>query len=121
MKTILLLFIGGGIGASARHSLSILLNRFGIIAPWPILAVNLLGCFLIGLLAPLFTQTSSMRLFLITGILGGFTTYSSYTLDLLQYLEKQELLTALIYLFAHLLGGLLCATLGICLGKYALP
>lgn len=122
MKTLLILFIGGGIGASSRHFFSLWLNRLGVQSPYPILGVNLLGCFLIGLMTALLIHhnQSPSRLFIITGILGGFTTYSSYILDLLNLIEKQHFTDVFIYLIAHLMGGLLCCAIGLIVGKIAI-
>ncbi|SUO97624.1 fluoride efflux transporter CrcB [Suttonella ornithocola] len=119
MPTFFAIFIGGGLGASARHFLSAALIRYQILfSPWAILAVNLLGCFLIGLLAAVLMRQPQplWRLFIITGFLGGFTTYSSYILDLIQ-LGVKHLPSALLYLSIHLIGGLLLCGLGIFLGK----
>lgn len=117
MQTFLLLFLGGGIGAVSRHGLSLLLTRLGLAAPWPLLGVNLLGCLLIGFFASLLSSPTPLRLLLITGILGGFTTYSSYTLDLIQLIERHEFTTFFFYFLAHFLGGLCCAVLGVFVGQ----
>jgi CrcB protein len=79
--------IGGGLGAVARHAVSHLFNlRFGTTFPAGIFVVNAIGCLTIGLLAGLIASTRLHlgevgRTFVFVGILGGFTTFSSYGLD----------------------------------------
>jgi CrcB protein len=88
MLQALLVFIGGGIGAAARHGVNIAAARVGGIGfPWGTLTVNILGSFVMGLLAAFLafkadaSWTQNTRLFLTTGILGGFTTFSAFSLD----------------------------------------
>jgi fluoride exporter len=81
-----LVFLGGGIGAALRHGVNrASLAWLGPGFPWGTLAVNVLGSFAMGLLAGLFLARSGIgeeaRLFLATGILGGFTTFSAFSLD----------------------------------------
>lgn len=119
MHAIVLVFLGGGLGAAFRHAASLALARAGLAAPWPILAVNLAGCFGIGLLAALFLNHSASpwRLLLITGFLGGFTTYSSYILDLLNLADARHFAAAALYLSVHLIGGLILAAAGVFIGR----
>jgi CrcB protein len=91
VKTILMLklalvFVGGGPGAAARYLSTLAAARWlGAAFPWGTLFVNLAGCFLIGVIWSLAERTAlvspSARLFLITGILGGLTTFSSYAAE----------------------------------------
>jgi CrcB protein len=83
-----IVFLGGGIGAAGRHGLNLAAARlFGTSFPWGTFAVNVLGSFAMGLLAAWFAfragggATQHLRLFLTTGILGGFTTFSAFSLD----------------------------------------
>jgi len=88
----LLVFIGGGLGSMARHAI----NRAGLAVlgpgfPWWTFAVNVAGSFAIGLLAGLFGAMETghhARLFLITGFLGGFTTFSAFSLDTALLVER---------------------------------
>jgi CrcB protein len=79
--------VGGGLGAEARHAVNHLLNlRFGATFPVGIFVVNAVGCLIIGVLAGLIASTrlhlsEVARTFVFVGILGGFTTFSSYGLD----------------------------------------
>ena len=79
-------FIGGGLGAVSRYGLSLAAARLaGPHYPWGTLAANLIGCLLIGALADLGARTALVppqtRLFLVTGFLGGLTTFSTYALE----------------------------------------
>ena len=84
----LLVFLGGGIGAAARHGVNIAAGRaFGLNFPFGTLTVNVVGSFLMGVLVAFLAfkagagWTQHTRLFLTTGILGGFTTFSAFSLD----------------------------------------
>ena len=86
MTQALYVFIGGGIGSLLRYLISLFCTRFfGSGFPFGTMTVNLTGCFLIGFLFSLSTETRylppSGRIFLITGFLGGLTTFSSYGLE----------------------------------------
>ncbi len=86
MDRILLVFIGGGIGSATRYGTSVLAGKmFGASFPWGTLLVNLAGCFLIGISLALAEQTNllqpALRLFFVTGFLGGLTTFSSYAME----------------------------------------
>ena len=81
----LLVFLGGGLGAAARHGVNVAgLRAFGPGFPWGTFAVNVVGSLAMGLLvgaALKFELGTSARLFLATGFLGGFTTFSAFALD----------------------------------------
>lgn len=86
MNKVLLVFIGGGIGSATRYGTTLLAGKwFGTGFPWGTLAVNLTGCFLIGIILGLAEKSSlvqpSTRLFFVTGFLGGLTTFSSYAME----------------------------------------
>jgi len=86
MNKVLLVFIGGGIGAATRYGTTLLAGKwFGTGFPWGTLAVNLTGCFLIGIVLGLAEKSNlvqpSTRLFFVTGFLGGLTTFSSYAME----------------------------------------
>jgi CrcB protein len=104
MFATILVFVGGGIGAVARHGVNLLAPRlFGMYFPWATIIENILGSFLIGLLAAFFafkadaTWSQHTRLFLTTGVLGGFTTFSAFSLDFALLYERGELLQAILY------------------------
>jgi CrcB protein len=86
MRIYLLVFFGAGFGGACRHGVnSLALRLFGPGLPYGTFAVNILGSFAMGLLAGWFAfrgeASQSVRLFLTTGFLGGFTTFSAYSLD----------------------------------------
>jgi CrcB protein len=119
----LLVFVGGGIGAVARHGI----NRAGLALlgpgfPWWTLAVNIVGSFTIGLLAGLFGAMETghnARLFLTTGLLGGFTTFSAFSLDALTLWERGAELQAGLYVLASVILSLLAAAVGLMLSRLA--
>ena len=119
----LLVFIGGGMGAAARHAI----NRAGLAVlgpgfPWWTLAVNVSGSFAIGLLAGLFGAMETgqnARLFLITGFLGGFTTFSAFSLDALTLWERGAPIQAGMYIVGSMVLSLLAAAVGLMLSRLA--
>jgi CrcB protein len=113
----LLVFVGGGLGAMARHGM----NRAGLALlgpgfPWWTLAVNVLGSFIIGLLAGMFgawETGQNARLFLITGFLGGFTTFSAFSLDALTLWERGAIVQAGLYVAGSVTLSLFAAAAGL--------
>lgn len=119
----LLVFLGGGLGALARHAI----GRAGLALlgpgfPWWTVAVNVLGSIAIGLLAGLFSAFETghyARLFLITGFLGGFTTFSAFSLDALTLWERGEPMQAGFYVLGSVILSLIGAALGLMLSRLA--
>ena len=112
---ILLIAIGGAVGSLARYGLGGLVqgNRMGF--PIGTLVVNMLGCLAMGLLArwlKIGLAGPQLRLLFGIGFLGGFTTFSTFSLEALNLLLDRNLLTALIYIGGSLFGSLLAVTLG---------
>ena len=101
----------------ARHGVNRLgLELMGPGFPWWTLAVNISGSFLIGLLAGLFGAWETgqeMRIFLITGMLGGYTTFSAFSLDALTLWERGAFQQAGLYVLASVILSLLAAALGL--------
>jgi CrcB protein len=95
MKHLLLAFVGGGIGASARYWLSGSVYRFMSSSfPYGTMLVNVLGCFLIGFLMAFlgdrFIVNPALRVFLTIGILGGFTTFSTFSYETVSMLRDAQ-------------------------------
>lgn len=102
MKLFLMAAAGGALGAGARHLVNVgALRLAGAGFPWGTLAVNVLGCFLMGLLieaaALRWSMSGEMRAFLATGVLGGFTTFSAFSLDFAVLMERKAQGAALVY------------------------
>ncbi|MCF3595569.1 fluoride efflux transporter CrcB [Rhodobacteraceae bacterium LMO-12] len=110
VTTLLQVALGGAIGASARYLTSIgAMRLMGPGFPWGTLAVNVIGSFLMGVLVvALAYKDGSTRLapFLMTGILGGFTTFSAFSLDTIAIFERGEVVLACFYVVASVLLSL---------------
>lgn len=99
MKGIFLVALGGAIGASGRHLMGIaMLRLMGSGFPWGTLTVNVVGSFAMGaiieLMALKLQVSNEFRLFLATGILGGFTTFSAFSLEVALMIERKQMLVA---------------------------
>lgn len=109
--------IGAAAGAIARWLLGLWLNHPHVLLPWGTLAANLVGGYLVGLLLgilALFPDSPSwIRLMLITGFLGGLTTFSTFSGETVGLLERGAYLSALSYAGASLLGSLALTALGL--------
>jgi CrcB protein len=98
----LIVFLGGGIGAALRHGVNLAAARLaGTAFPYGTLTVNVVGSLAMGLIAAYFAfrgdASQHWRLFLTTGILGGFTTFSAFSLDVALLYERGELGLAALY------------------------
>ena len=118
---ILLVILGGGIGSASRYLLTLLASRlFGSNFPMGTLSVNLGGCFLIGLIFSLADRgivSPTMRLLLMTGFLGGLTTFSSYVLESTNFFKSMEISTALVNIGLNNIGGFLLVLTGFWVGR----
>lgn len=112
--TALYVAFAGALGSVARWGLASMWNRGG--APWGTLAVNVLGSLAIGALVAALDARglagSRWRLILATGFLGGFTTFSAFALETVILVERRQLIVALGYVVATVLGGLAACALG---------
>jgi crcB protein len=118
MRSYLVVFIGAGIGGSIRHGMNIWVARFmGTHFPYHTLVINIVGSLAMGLVAGWFAERGGaeghMRLFLTTGILGGFTTFSAFSLDAVLVWERQELLLTALYVGGSMVGALAGLGLGL--------
>lgn len=108
--------LGGLLGAILRYLMTLAGLKVSLVFPYGTLASNLLGCFFIGVIAQLAADTdllsSEARLFLATGLCGGFTTLSSMIYELAQLLKDNEIFFASIYFAATFFGALLSFYLG---------
>lgn len=113
--TLPLVALGGAIGASLRYLMGLAaLRAFGPGFPSGTLIVNVVGCLAMGILAALLADKASPRLapFLMTGILGGFTTYSAFALDAVQLWQRGEPGTAMTYILATTAGSIAAVLAG---------
>lgn len=119
MQSLLLVAAGGAVGALARYGAGALAVRLGLGGfPWSTLAVNLVGGFCMGLLAGWVAQGSpALRLLLGVGVLGGFTTFSAFSIDVVRLLESGELTRAFTYVAASVLGAIGACWLGLVLAR----
>ena len=118
MMGYLVVFVGAGIGGAIRHGLNMAIGRLmGTHFPWHTFAINILGSLVMGLVAGWFTfradPSGHVRLFLTTGILGGFTTFSAFSLDAALLWERHEHLLAALYVGGSVAGALAGLGLGL--------
>jgi CrcB protein len=106
--------LGAALGALLRWFVGMALNGLWAGFPLGTLLVNCLGGALIGVAMVWFSRSSDelLRLLLVTGLLGGFTTFSSFSAESLGLVQRGELALALLHSAAHLLGALACTALG---------
>jgi CrcB protein len=117
IKFVALVALGGAIGSVARYLTGVgMLHVMGPGYPWGTLLVNIVGSFLMGLLvATLVLKTTNIepiRLFLATGVLGGFTTFSAFSLEAVQLWERREPLAAVAYVTASVVLSILALAAG---------
>jgi CrcB protein len=118
----LYLCLGGILGTVARYVLGGVVQRVaGAQFPWGTLCINLLGCFLIGIFAALsdkkFFFDSNMRIFLMIGFCGAFTTFSTFILETANLLKDSEFWPALINVMASVIAGFIVFRLGVVIGE----
>jgi CrcB protein len=122
MMNVLWVFIGGGLGAAARYWLTGLTYRW-VTPTFPagVLVVNVLGCFLIGAVMSVFENRFAVnpawRVFVTIGILGGFTTFSSFSYETIALLRDQELFLAGMNVLANVVLCLIGTWIGLVLGR----
>ena len=118
MPNIILVMLGGAFGAAARYLVGkATLGWFGPGYPWGTLAVNLIGGFLMGVLAGSLARFGQggeqWRLLLGVGVLGGFTTFSAFSLDMMVMLERGDWMAGLGYALASVIGSVAALALGL--------
>ena len=122
MRLLLLAVFGGAIGSGARHLVNVGMARaLGPDYPWSTLTVNVVGSFLMGFLADMILRryggSLEMRAFLLTGILGGFTTFSAFTLDISNLIGRGDGATAIGYIAGSVAVSLLALYGGLALSR----
>jgi fluoride exporter len=124
MSAVLWVALGGGLGSAARYTFNATLTRWlGDQFPWGILLANVLGCFVMGLVAACLLRlpmNDTPRLFIATGFLGGFTTFSAFAFDTLKLVQSGQSADAIVYVLASVLLSLLAVVLGFALARLVL-
>ncbi|MEO6000884.1 MAG: fluoride efflux transporter CrcB [Chitinophagaceae bacterium] len=123
MKAVFIVAAGSGLGGVMRYLMHLIIyKRYPTIFPLGIFAVNILGCFLIGVFYALAEKqniiSTDTRLFLMTGICGGFTTFSTFSLDNLALLKSGNYYYFFIYAVGSVIVGLLATYLGLLIIKF---
>ena len=118
LKNLLIVGLGGGVGSMLRYTVHKIFNVQSTAEfPASTLLVNISGCFLIGILWGLLSRSltwnEEMKLLLMTGFCGGFTTFSAFTLEGMGLLKENKIALFFIYLIASVVGGLLATFIGV--------
>ncbi|OOF58557.1 fluoride efflux transporter CrcB [Rodentibacter myodis] len=120
-QSLLSVSCGAALGALSRWGLGLWLNSLFSYLAFGTLLANLVGCFLMGIMIAIFWQYPQMntlwKLFIVTGFLSAFTTFSSFSAEVIEYFMSDKWLKGILIIFSHLFGGLLCTTLGIFIGR----
>ena len=121
MGHFLSVFIGGGIGATTRYVFSFLIPQENVYLPFYTLTVNFLGCFLAGIFFTVLVTKANfnpcVKTFLITGFCGGLSTFSAFSLEILEYINAGNYVKAGLYSFISLLICIISVILGVVLVK----
>lgn len=126
MNSIFAVAVGGAIGATGRYLFNLqMLRLLGPNFPWGTFGVNVIGSFIMGLVAGLFALrldlSPEMRSFITTGILGGFTTFSAFSLDVANMIERGQHAIAAAYIGGSVALGLAGLFLGLWIARVAFP
>ena len=122
LKTLILVGLGGGIGSILRYLIGLYFQKqFPAAFPWGTWVVNVLGCFLIGLLVALPERSAGLnpewRQLLVIGFCGGFTTFSAFSLEGLSLFQNNQAVAAFLYIATSIVVGLSATLLGLILMK----
>jgi fluoride exporter len=121
MFNFLLVGLGGAAGAMARYGVSLAIPAQPQGWPWATFMINVSGSFLIGALAGWLAtrgeQGEQLRLLLAVGVLGGFTTFSAYSLETLRLIERGDITSAAAYSIGSVIAGLAAVAIGVTIAK----
>ena len=109
--------LGGAIGSSARYGVNIMAPRLlGEGFPWATFIVNILGCFVMGAITAFLRtkmpEDETLRLFLTTGLMGGFTTFSAFSLDFFNLMQRGQMPLAILYALASAILSIIAVMIG---------
>ena len=114
--------VGAALGAWLRWGFGLMLNAIFPTLPLGTLAANLIGCYLIGIAAEYFFQNTTVpteaRLFIITGFLGGLTTFSTFSVETVTLLLREQYSWAFAIISSHIFGSLMMTVLGMLTMKF---
>lgn len=121
-KIIILIGLGGGFGSILRYLTSVVVNKyFQSVFPFATLAVNIIGCFLIGIIIGLFDRNyltnPDLKFLFVMGFCGGYTTFSTFSAENLNLFQSGNYLTAFLYITLSILTCLFAVWLGLLLTK----
>jgi len=121
MKQVLLVFLGGGIGSALRYAIGRIFNTSSAGYPWGTFSVNIIGSLLIGVFMGIALKNNNLSenqtLLLVTGLCGGFTTFSAFAYENQQFLKEGDLTSFAIYTLGSLSLGVLAVFLGLVISK----
>ncbi len=123
MQNVIAVFLGGGIGAVLRYMTGFFAVRFlSVNLPVATFAVNIVGCFILGLLFAFFIDrpeiNTPLKLALTAGFCGGLTTFSTFSLELFEMLKNAQYMQVFVYLILSLIIGLLAVWIGVSCAKF---
>ncbi len=126
MNPVIMVMGGGALGSLLRYCVNSAVSRTwpAAVFPWATFTVNVVGCLMIGFLAGLGEQkpfSYPMKIFLLTGVLGGFTTFSAFGLESFALIKDGHLTLALINLASQIIMGLVAVGVGFALGSRIFP
>lgn len=117
MNALLPVMLGGALGAGLRYVVGLMVAaRFGSVFPWATLSINILGSLVMGIVIGWFARHSgseSARLFISVGLLGGFTTFSSFSMEFWMLFERGQSGAAAAYAAASMVGAITACGLGL--------
>jgi CrcB protein len=123
-SAVLAVFAGGGIGSVIRYALTFAITqRYGPGFPWATFLINVTGSFLIGICAEIIVTRANApaplaRLFFMTGVLGGYTTFSTFSLDAINLAGDRAVLLALAYVAGSVILGITAAFGGVAFARW---
>ena len=123
MLNVLLVALGGGLGAAGRFGVSLAVPTRADVWPWATFGINVAGSLAIGVLAGWLArhpEAEPWRLFIGVGVLGGFTTFSAYSLETMRMIERNDWVGASTYSIGSVIAGLIAVAIGLAMAKRVL-